>query len=178
MEFTCGYGLAEAERICGVVISNKDLAPRIRGEFWGKLGSCWFAKSISVVGVNRSKAIEHLRQSIATYIEAVRLGRGRDDILMTFDWMERPVERIIYLTNNDVSEIFSVVDILIDRKHDTDADAVEWLFRRFARTPTIVNKERLKGLCTRSIQRVSKTFKVIPPGFEQLVKLLEAVKKA
>jgi len=35
---------------------------------------------------------------------------------MTFDWMERPVERIMYLTGNDVGEIFAVVDVLIERK--------------------------------------------------------------
>jgi hypothetical protein len=133
---------------------------------------------MAVVGVNRSKAIDHLRQSIAAYMEAVRLGRGRDDISMTFDWMERPVERIMYLTGNDVGEIFAVVDILIDRKQDIDADAVEWLFRRFARSPTPINKERLKGLCTRSVQRIAKTFKNVPSGFEQVVKLLDAVKKA
>ncbi len=178
MEFTSGYGLAEAERICGVVINNKDLAPRVRGEFWSKRGSCWLSESMSVVGVNRPKAIDFLRQSIAAYMEAVRLGRGRDDISMTFDWMERPVERIMYLTGNDVSEIFSVTDIIIDRKHDIDADAVEWLFARFARSSTPINKERLRGLCAKSIQRISKTFKAVPPGFEQVTKLLDAIKKA
>ncbi|MBR0761564.1 RNA-binding domain-containing protein [Bradyrhizobium japonicum] len=178
MEFTSGYGLPEAERICGIVINNNSLAPRVRGEFWGKLGSCWFSKSMNVVGVNRSKAIDHLRQSIACYMEAVRLGRGRDDISMTFDWMERPVERIIYLTSNDVGEIFAVVDIVMDRKQDIDADAVEWLFQRFARSPATINKERLKGLCTRSVQRIAKTFKKAPPGFEQVVKFLDAVKTA
>ena len=178
MEFTSGYGLAEAERVCGVVINNKNLAPRVLGEFWGKLGSCWFSKSMAVVGVNRPKAIDHLRQSIAAYMEAVRFGRGRDDISMTFDWMERPVERIIYLTANDVGEIFAVVDLIIERKQDIDADAVEWLFGRFARSPTPINKERLKGLCARSVQRIAKTFKKVPPGFEQVTKLLDAVKKA
>jgi hypothetical protein len=177
MEFTSGYGLAEAERICGVVIKNKNLAPRVLGEFWGKLGSCWFSKSMAVVGVNRPKAIDHLRQSIAAYMEAVRFGRGRDDISMTFDWMERPVERIIYLTGNDVGEIFAIVDLIIERKEDIDADAVEWLFNRFARSPTPINKERLKGLCARSVQRIAKTFKKVPPGFEQVTKLLDAVKK-
>ena len=178
MEFTSGYGLAEAERICGVVISNKDIAPRVLGEFWGKLGSCWFSKSIAVVGVNRTKAIDHLRQSIAAYMEAVRFGRGRDDISMTFDWMERPVERIMYLTGNDVAEIFAIVDIITERKQDIDADAVEWLFKRFARSPAPISKERLKGLCARSVQRIAKTFKKSPPGFEQATKLLEAVKNA
>jgi hypothetical protein len=113
MEFISGYGLAEAERICSVIINNNNLASRVRGEFWGKLGSCWLSKSMGVVGVNRSKAIDHLRQSIAAYMEAVRLGRGRDDISMTFDWMERPVERIMHLTGNDVGEIFAVVEFLL-----------------------------------------------------------------
>jgi len=56
--------------------------------------------------------------SIATSraTDSARLGRGRDDISMTFDWMERPVERIMYLTGNDVGEIFAVVDVLIERK--------------------------------------------------------------
>ncbi len=178
MEFTSGYGLSEAERICGVVIANNNLSPKVRGEFWSKLGSCWFSKFMAVVGVNRPKAIDHLRHSVAAYMEAVRLGRGRDDISMTFDWMERPVERIMYLTGNDVAEIFSIVDIIIDRKQDIDADAVEWLFQRFASSPTPINKERLKGLCTRSAQRIAKSFKSAPPGFEQVIKLLDAVRKA
>jgi hypothetical protein len=178
MEFTSGYGLAEAERICGVVINNKDFAPKLRSEFSSKLGSVWFQKSMSVMGVNRSKATDNLRQSIAAYMEAVRLGRGRDDISMTFDWMERPVQRIMSLTGNDVGEIFAILDILIDRKQDVDADAIEWLFRTFARSPTPINKERLKGLCVRAVQRISKTAKNVPPGLEQVIQLLDAVKKA
>jgi hypothetical protein len=178
MEFTSGYGLPEAERICNVVINNKSLASRVRGEFFAKLGSCWFCKSMNVVGLNRTKAIDHLRQSVAAYLEAVRLGRGRDDISITFDWMERPVDRIMYLTGEDVGEIFAVVDVIIEKKQDIDPDALEWLFRRFAKSPTSINKERLKGLCARTVQRISKTFKNTPPGFEQVIKMLEAIKKA
>jgi len=127
------------------------------------------------MGLNRTKGLDHLRQSVAAYLEAVRLGRTRDDISMTFDWMERPLQRLKTLTTNDTREIFAIIDILIDRKQGADRDAIEWLFQSFAKSPTPVNTNVLKGLCVRTVAKIRKMAKPLPDGFEQVVQMLELV---
>ena len=55
MEFTSGYNLGEAERICKLVIDHGTISLRFKSEFWNKLGSCYHQRSFSFIGVNRER---------------------------------------------------------------------------------------------------------------------------
>jgi hypothetical protein len=182
LEFTSGYAYEEAERICFLVINREEVGLRFKSEFWSKLGSCLFLRSMSIVGINRQKATDLLRQSIAAYLEAIWIGRSSKDIDIsdTFHWMEKPLDRFVALIGSDVEQLFGLFDLMIDRKHDLDVEGTNQVFKSFAKSSVRLNdhtRQRLKGLCARTVVRIHKSIKPISqfPGFQHLISTLDQV---
>jgi len=126
LEFMSGYGWDEAERICRTVLADPRFGPRVKSEFWSKLGSCLFMKANGILGASREKGLELLRQSIYAYLEAIWIGRstGEMDIAKNIAWLEKPLRRFVLAAKGDIDQFFALFDALPDRKHDVDDAAL------------------------------------------------------
>jgi hypothetical protein len=182
LEFTSGYGWDEAERICRAVLDEQGFGPRVKSEFWSKLGSCLFMKANGILGVSREKGLELLRQSIYAYLEGIWIGRsaGEMDIANNFAWLEKPLRRFVLAAKGDIDQFFALFDGLPDRKHDVDDAAVDLIlgYLTKSRSPTDKpTRARLKGLSMRSISKISRSMRPASayPGFAKIVETLKAV---
>jgi hypothetical protein len=166
------------------VIESPKFGRGFKSEFWSKLGSCFFSKAINVVGVNRDRALVFLRDSIQAYLEALWLGEGLStmDMSETLVWMQKPLQKFVEVMGGDIDQFFSLLESLVERKHDIDQDGSELLLRYLTRSPVPADKpmrDRLRGLCARTIGKVNRLMRPLSsyPGFKKVVETLEAVIK-
>lgn len=182
MEFSSGYGLLEAERICRSVIEDKRFGPRYKSEFWSKLGSCLFQRALSLLGANRERGLELLRQSIASYLEAIFIGQSTRvlDGAEPLTWMEKPLQRFVFAVGPDVEHFFLLLEELADRKHDVSLEGIDLVLGYLTRSRAPADRssrQKLKNLCDRTMRKISRSVRPLSsnPGFERVVISLEAV---
>ena len=182
MELSSGYGLAEAERICDVMIHDDRFDPIVKSEFWSKLGSCHLERS---AGVGREKAPGHLRQSIIYYLEGLWVGKSVKDFDPgdNLNWLERPLRRLIESTRTEIEQFFLLLDALPDRKHDVDEAGIRLILGYLTRSPIPSDsaiRRQLKGYCARTVGKLTRTTKPSPNnflGFTLIVDELERVRR-
>lgn len=185
LEVNSGYGLSEAERICRAMIDDQKSPPRVRSEFWSKLGSCHSRRATSLLSVAREKGIEHLKESIVCYMEGTWIASSIKDFDSSENiiWLERPVHRLIMEMGADIDIYFDVLERLLAKKHDADIRGMQLLIDFLARSPVPANdrlRTKLKGLCARVISKITRQFKNLEncPGFEYAVTSLRQVSEA
>jgi hypothetical protein len=182
LEFTSGYGWDEAERICRTMLSDQRFGPRVKSEFWSKLGSCLFSKANGILGVSREKGLQLLRQSIYAYLEGIWIGRstGAMDITNNFAWLEKPLRRFVLVAKGDIDQFFALFDGLPERKHDVDDAAVDLVLGYLTKSSAPTDKAsraRLKGLSIKSISKINRSMRPLSayPGFAKIVETLEVL---
>ena len=182
MEFTSGYNLGEAERICKLVIDHGTMSLRFKSEFWNKLGSCYHQRSFSFIGVNRERAFDLLRASISSYLTSIRIARSqRMNVSEPLAWIEKPIRQFVTWVSSDFDQLFDLLEELSDDPHDVDEEAIQVFLRFFLLAPAPRQKkqrERLKGLCLRTMNRIGRNKRPLNsfPGFERIVVTLEALR--
>ncbi len=181
LEITSGYGLDEAERLCRLVIDNAQMSPRYRSEFWSKLGSCYYQRSFSSINLNRDRAFSLLRDSIKAYLEAIWMARSLGmTVSDPIEWMRKPIRQIVNWIGDDFEQLFLLLEQLSELKHDVDREAIEVFLELFLRSPAPNQKrqrDRLKALCSRTINRIGRNKRPLSAnkGFETVVATLEAL---
>ncbi|MEI5666909.1 RNA-binding domain-containing protein [Bosea sp. CCNWLW174] len=181
MELASGYGVAEAERICNVMINDERFEPRIKSEFWSKLGACYLNRATAISLVNKDKMLEHLRTSICAYLEGLRLGRkGKDfDASDNLNWLERPLAKLIGSMGPNVEQVFLIFEQMSERRNDIDRDGAELIFMyltRLQQRPDSKMKSYIVGLCSRTSSKIKKSIRKIDemPGFTFVLQALAA----
>lgn len=182
MEFTSGYGMDEAERVCHLVIGNEQMSPKYKSEFWNKLGSCYYQRSFSFISVNRERAFSLLRESIKSYLESIYIGRAQRMTLSgPLEWIQKPIRQLLNWVSDDFEELFVLLEQLSESKHDVDSEAIELFLGFFLRSPAPKlkrHRDRIRALCSRTINRIVKNKRLLTanPGFELIVTTLEALR--
>jgi ribosomal protein S8 len=182
LEFTSGYGLAEAERICEAVIHDPKYGQKIKSEFWSKFGNCMFTRAGGVLGANREKGIEFLRRSIIAYLEAIWVGKNLKDmdIADTFSWLDKPLQLFTLVLRGDIEQFCALFEALADTRHDVDVDATEKILDYLDKFPAPSEasaKARFRGLCMRSVGKVYRVMRPVSnyPGFSKIVEALQTL---
>jgi dsDNA-binding SOS-regulon protein len=185
MEHYSGYGQAEAERICRVMISDTKITQRARSEFWSKLGACDLSKAKAVSGVSNDKALLHLRNSIVNYCEGMWVGQRSPDFdaNLGLSWIEKPLHEFIMRSGREVEQFFILVEDLARRKHDVFLDAAKLIFSYLTRSPVTADemlRAQLRGFCSRAIATVGREIKGAEekPGFAYVLEALNRLKKS
>jgi hypothetical protein len=184
MEFRSGYGLAEAERICRVMLDDPKLGHRHKSEFLSKRAKCFDSQGGSVLNVSRDKGLALLRQAIDTYFEALWIGidARNFDLYETLSFLERPIERFVREIGEDVDQIYLLFEMLVQRKHDVHTDGIHLMFEYLLRAPIPVRKKdvrnRLLGVCTRTTKKINQSIRNLGdnPGFKTAVEKLEEIR--
>jgi AAA ATPase domain len=184
MELYSGYGLSEAERICQNMIGDEKVGPRTQSEFWSKLGACYLARANGVIGVNRDKGLEHLRNSIVCYLEGLWVGTKVKDFDLSDNliWLEKPLHRLIVAMRSDIEEFFKLLEALADRKHDVVEEGISLVLEYLTRSPVPADlklRQKLKGLCARTVARIVRTTRSPSsyPGLSMIVDALERIRE-
>ncbi|MCP3462136.1 RNA-binding domain-containing protein [Bradyrhizobium sp. CCGUVB23] len=181
LEVNSGYGLDEAERLCRIVIDDEQMSPRYKSEFWSKLGSCHYQRSFSYISLDAVRAFALLRESIKAYLESAWIARSlRMSSIETVGWMSKPIRQLASWAGEDFEQLFVLLEELSEQKHDVDIEGIEAFLELFLRSPVPKQKrqrDRLKGLCSRSINRISRNKRPLSAnkGFETVVNTLEAL---
>ncbi|MCZ8261160.1 MAG: hypothetical protein O9333_13640 [Beijerinckiaceae bacterium] len=184
MELNSGYGLSEAERICQTMVDGEKVGLRTRSEFWSKLGACHLARANGVIGVNRDKGLDHLRNSIICYLEGLWVGTQVKDFDLSANliWLERPLHRLIMAMQSDIEEFFKLLETLAERKHDVVEEGISLVLEYLTRSPVPADlklRQKLKGLCTRTVGRIVRATKSSSsyPGLSLVVDALERIRE-
>ncbi|MFF9385862.1 hypothetical protein ACF1A3_35940, partial [Streptomyces globisporus] len=182
MELHSGYNLNEAVRVCNKMIGDANIGPRYKSEFWSKLANCFIIEANSLGPGMRAKQLELLKQSIGAYFEALWVGRNDVDVNTseTPIWLERPVERLMYVAGDEIEHVFDLMEQLADRKHGISEVGVTIYLRFFIKSQDSSSSARIRarfmGLCTKTLKKIDATLKQIGPdrGFELLANTLRA----
>ena len=179
MEIMSGYGLAEAEAVCTMVIDSDKSTPRARSEFWSKRGSCLSTKASTLVNVNKDKAFATLRESVLCYLEGLWMSRSIDELdsAENLVWLERPLGKLAKAAQADLDQFFLLFEQLSDQGHDVDEEGAEMLIRYMGFLPVpkdLSARKQLRGICSRVIAKISRTAKnqSLYPG---LIKIRESL---
>jgi hypothetical protein len=176
METRSGYGMEEARRICRVMIEAEGGNPRTKSEFWGKLGWCYFAEAQSLANVSKEKTVALLRQSIASYLESLWVGREVRNFSAqeTLSWLDRPARYLLRYLRGDLGEFLAIFEGLPSTKHDVDEDGAEQLMQAIVSGPLPTDQRaqmRLAGLFKRAATRLDRFVKDYDdyPGLDYLI---------
>lgn len=181
LEITSGYGLDEAERLCRLVIDDDQMSPRYKSEFWSKLGSVHFQRSFAFISLNPERAFALVRESIKSYLEAIWMARSLGmSPAEPIEWMRKPIGHMVTWVGEDFEQLFLLLEQLSEQKHDVDPEGIEVFLELFLRSPAPKQKrqrDRLKALCSRSINRIGRNKRPLTAnkGFEKVVQTLEAL---
>lgn len=185
LEHYSGYGQAEAERICRLMIEDPRITQRARSEFWSKLGACELSKAKASGSSSNEKSLLHLRNSIVYYCEGMWVGQKSPDfdVNLGLSWIERPLHEFIGRTGREVDQFFVLIEDLSRRKHDVYLDAAKLIFSYLTRSSVHADdmlRAQLKGFASRAIATVGREIKGADekPGFAYVLDALARFKKA
>jgi hypothetical protein len=134
------------------MIFLQDTLPGYRCEFLSKLANCYFFQSQSHQHTNKERFISYLKDSILTYLEALRIGGDAShiDLTETLIWLEKPLLKLISACRNDADEIFLFLDRLAELKHDCHPEGANLIMSYVMRLPAPTTKEgraRIRAHC-------------------------------
>ena len=183
LELMSGYGLAQAERICKVMVDDINLSLRYRSEFFSKLGYCFVSAANSTAYTDREKTILNLKTSIECYLDALLVG-GSDAALNlseTLDWLEKPLWKLSNYCRDDVDVLFRFIETLAERRKDIHPSAVDVFVNVIMSVKAPKNSDErtvIRNLCNRTIGRVNKSVRNLSkfPGFTLLVDSLQRIR--
>lgn len=173
LEVYSGYGRGEAERICRNVIGDQRFSSKYKSEFWTKLGNCLFYEATSLLNTNRDKALSLLRESIAAHLEALHLTKEGREAIDALTGIERPLQRFVAAVGGDVEHFFAFFEGLLEQRHDVPIEGIIVVLGYFSRSKAPVDRtsrDRVRGLCTRTIAKISRHRALASePGFQKIL---------
>ena len=165
LETRSGYGLAEAERICGLMIESDAVGPRYKSEFLSKLAYCHYQEARSQMSVSREKAVPLFQRAIGEYLEAAWIAQNVHgmDATETLNWLERPVATLLQYLRGDLADYLTILENLPSTKHDVNMEAARLLIEAMTTKTHIPNEPRLRnrlaGLFRRASSRLDRFVK-------------------
>ena len=185
VEMHSGYSLSDAQKICEAVVASADISARHKNEFFSKLGACFIQQSRPHRFTDRSRAIDFAKKSLFAYFESAWAGRGVPDIdrNLSREWLQDSAVYFVQLIDEELEHLFSFIESLGETKHDVDMDAARTLIdplQVLSRNPRPAVRNRLKGLCSRTISALQKSHRRIDDarGIEYTISKLEALRDA
>ncbi|MCZ8105788.1 MAG: ATP-binding protein, partial [Burkholderiales bacterium] len=182
VEIQSGYGIGEAARLCGKVITNPRTSTRHRAEFLSKLAFCDLKQAESHRNTDREKYISKLKSSIENYLKAVRFAQNAPDIDIneTIRWLDRPLSDIAEAFYYDFGQYLAFLESPCGVGHDIPEPAAPGLIRHLLRLQapsTAADVHRWQIGIARTIGRIRKQkgFPSNMPGFTYLVSELDRV---
>ncbi len=183
LELMSGYGLSKAEKICRIMIGDKNLSPRFHSEFYSKLGNCYMFAANNALHTDREKAISNFKSSIVAYLDALRAGGEGSTFSLseTVDWLEKPFWKLFHYCKDDIDVLLRFIEALIEERNDiplSAANVVMQIILNISAPRTRDGRMRIRNFCKRMIGKINKSARPLSkyPGLASLIDPLDKIR--